>query len=343
MIFFQSICGWPSKPHLFNFMHQWDDTSCFVQCDSLLHCITQRAEATRHAKLTWASNPGNLRQQDPPLQLALFDKPRYSPLSLLFFFCTNDENGVFWKRCLDNGCGMWIIPGCTGVELMQFLCFGLLRRVGSLWFLGSLGKGSGWLWCFQGCAKLVFNTGKRLQFPQLLELHLPALRTSPVLQRGCGFNKPRRNFPFSTAPLHAVWAPAATWPLWLNSSVEWRWEGHCCSSSPPLPSCEALRSSPLFPSRQENRNIAWQTWGCFVGPSAATLEVASIKCLLSVPEWSIIMDFREKKRLMLGMNISSPRLWHATCKPEHPVLCSGQNFCLISDICQWLLVCSWVK
>lgn len=57
------ICGWPSKPHLFNFMHQWDDTSCFVQCDSLLHCITQHADATRHAKLTWSSNPGNSRQE----------------------------------------------------------------------------------------------------------------------------------------------------------------------------------------------------------------------------------------------------------------------------------------
>lgn len=201
MIFLQSICGWPSKPHLFNFMHQWDDTSCFVQCDSLLHCITQRADATRHAKLTWSSNPGNLRQQDPPLQLALFDKPHYSPSSLLFFFCTNDENGVFWKRCLGNGCGMWITPGWIGVELMQFLCFGLLRRVGSLWFLGSLGKGSGWLWCFQGCAKLAFYSGTRLQFSQLLVLHLSVFGTPPVLQRGCGFNKPCRNFSLSTIPL----------------------------------------------------------------------------------------------------------------------------------------------
>lgn len=142
---FQSICGWPSKAHLFNFMHQWDDTSCFVQCDSLLHCITQHADATRHAKLTWSSNPGNLRQQDPPLQLALFDKPHYSPLSLLFFFCTNDENGALWKRCLGNGSGMWITSGWIGVGLMQFLCFGLLKREGSLWLLGFLGKESGWL------------------------------------------------------------------------------------------------------------------------------------------------------------------------------------------------------
>lgn len=231
---FQSICGWPSKAHLFNFMHQWDDTSCFVQCDSLLHCITQHADATRHAKLTWSSNPGNLRQQDPPLQLALFDKPHYSPLSLLFFFCTNDENGALWKRCLGNGSGMWITSGWIGVGLMQFLCFGLLKREGSLAF-GFPWEGK-WM---TGASRAVPSpvgrgcTGNS-GFPQLLALLWPALRTPPALQRGCGFNKPRMNSPLSAAPLHPVWAPAATWPLWINSLVEWHREGHCCSSSHPV-------------------------------------------------------------------------------------------------------------
>lgn len=45
------ICCISSKPHLFNFMHQWNDTSCLLQWDSLLPCITQYADAAGHAEL----------------------------------------------------------------------------------------------------------------------------------------------------------------------------------------------------------------------------------------------------------------------------------------------------
>lgn len=54
----QLIQGSPSKAHLSNFMPHWDDTSCFLQGDSLLHNITQQTDATGHAKLT-CLNSGN--------------------------------------------------------------------------------------------------------------------------------------------------------------------------------------------------------------------------------------------------------------------------------------------
>lgn len=57
----QLIQGSPSKAHLSNFMPHWDDTSCFLQGDSLLHNITQQTDATGHAKLT-CLNSGNSEQ-----------------------------------------------------------------------------------------------------------------------------------------------------------------------------------------------------------------------------------------------------------------------------------------
>lgn len=70
------------------------------------------------------------------------------------------EYGAFWRRCLGNGCGMWISPGCIGVELKQFFCLGLLKRVGVSVAFGFPWEGE-LLWCFQGCANLAFNSGEK--------------------------------------------------------------------------------------------------------------------------------------------------------------------------------------
>lgn len=118
------ICGWPSKPHLFNFMHQWDDTSCFVQRDSLLHCITQHADATRHAKLTWSTNPGNSTPQTTSSAACIVNKCCYSSSCLLVLFRTNGQEwSILSKKFAGNS-------KLDEVELGLFLCRGLLKGMG---------------------------------------------------------------------------------------------------------------------------------------------------------------------------------------------------------------------
>jgi len=84
---------------------------------------------------------------------------------------------------------------------------------------------------------------------------------------------------------------------------------------------------------------------CFVGPSAATPESCQRHVLgLAVPQGEPNYELQGEEKTDAGHEyLQSQRLWHTTRKLEHPVLCLGQNFCLISDICQWLLARSWVK
>lgn len=55
-----------SKPHLFNFMHQRNDTPHLLQRDSLLLCITQHADAAGLAKLFWGSGVRSRRSEMVP-------------------------------------------------------------------------------------------------------------------------------------------------------------------------------------------------------------------------------------------------------------------------------------
>ena len=119
--------------------------------------------------------------------------------------------------------------------------------------------------------------------PHLLACHLPALRTIPVLQRDCESNKPHMNLLFSISTLHSHVSTSCHLAFVANFFLEGDGEGHL---------------------REGNRTIAQQMQGCSVGPSAAAPRSASNTCsVMLCPKWSIIMNCRENKRLMLGMNI----------------------------------------
>lgn len=79
-----------------------------------------------------------------------------------------------------------------------------------------------------------------------------------------------------------------------------------------------------------------------MGPSMAIPESCQQHRLgLAVPQMEHNYGLQGEEKIDAGHEyLWSQKLWHATCELEHPVLCLGQNFCLISDICQWLLTCS---
>lgn len=134
----------------------------------------------------------------------------------------------FFERCACVKI-MWITPGWAGVELAPFLCQGLLKAVGISWAFGLIGEGECLAVLLADAVPrcwLFFNSGMSLYFPHLLTSHLPALRSIPVLQRGCKSSKPHMNFPFSISTPCSFVSTSCQWAFVAIFSLEWHREGH---------------------------------------------------------------------------------------------------------------------